>query len=226
MSIFSYESKFSRVLMRVAESCMLNMMWLVCSLPIVTMGAATSALYAVTLKMPKQEEGDLVQQFIAAFKSCIKQATVLWLIVLAVGAVLGLDIYVLMHLRSSSAGGAAVMWTLVLAVVIAACVAFVMMLTFLFPLVGWVENTTLAMIRNAFFISARYLFATLLVIIIHFAMFVAIVRFFTPLIVFGEGACAVLSSYLIRPVFDLCTVPAGSTQQLEGEVDGETGDAE
>ena len=58
------------------------------------------------------------------------------------------------------------------------------------------------MIRNAFLVSIRYLFCTLLVIGIHFAVFYIAIHYFTPLIFLGEGFCAFLSSYLLRPVMD------------------------
>jgi uncharacterized membrane protein YesL len=88
LAIFTQESKFSQIMMRFAWGCYLNLLWLVCSLPIVTIGASTTALYYVTLKIAENEEGDITQQFFRSFKANFKQATVLWLILLAVGIVL------------------------------------------------------------------------------------------------------------------------------------------
>ncbi|MBQ1840251.1 MAG: DUF624 domain-containing protein, partial [Atopobiaceae bacterium] len=51
MAIFSPESKFSKIMMRLAWGCYLNLLWIVCSLPIITVGASTTALYYVTLKI-------------------------------------------------------------------------------------------------------------------------------------------------------------------------------
>ena len=45
MKFFSYESRFSQLLLKLCYACYLNLLWLVCSLPIFTMGAATTALY-------------------------------------------------------------------------------------------------------------------------------------------------------------------------------------
>ena len=79
VSIFSYDSTFSQVVLRVASSCYLNLLWLVCSLPIVTAGAATAALYAVTLKLAEDDTGHLTEHFFHAFRQNFRQATVLWL---------------------------------------------------------------------------------------------------------------------------------------------------
>ena len=57
MKFFSYESKFSQLLLKLCYSCYLNLLWLICSLPIFTMGTATTALYYVSLKVIRGEEG-------------------------------------------------------------------------------------------------------------------------------------------------------------------------
>ena len=49
MKFFSYESRFSQLLLKLCNACMLNVLWFLCSLPIVTMGAATTALYYACL---------------------------------------------------------------------------------------------------------------------------------------------------------------------------------
>jgi len=202
--IFSYESKFSKIAMRVAYGCYLNLLWTLCSLPIITIGASTSALYDVAIRIAEDREGDLTQQFFRAFKANFRQATVIWLILLAVGCFLGCDLWVLSRLRATSAGAIAVMWTLVMAVVIAACIAYVIELMFVFPLIARVENTNRAMMINALLIGTHYLNCTIVVFAIHFVMAVVAIRFFTPILLLGEGLCAVLSAYLFSPVIRAC----------------------
>lgn len=214
MAIFSHESKFSQIMMRLAWGCYLNLLWTVCSLPLVTMGAATTALYYVTLKIAENEEGDITQQFFRSFRSNFRQATQLWLVFLALGAVLCTDLYVLRRLSASTTGALAVILTLGLAVVISACVIYVMVLTYVFPLVARVENTNRAMLKNSFLISVRYLSCTICVFAIHAAMAIVIIRFFTPAIALGMGVCALLSSYLLAPVIRLCTRAEGDMAEF------------
>ena len=209
--IFSYDSKFSYIVFRIAYGCYLNALWLVCSLPIFTIGASTTALYYVTLKIAGDEEGDVMQQFFRAFKRNFKQATVVWLILLAVGILLGVDIYVLLHLRETTTGVLAVTFTIALAMVFAACIA----LMYVFPLIARVENTNWNMIKNSLLIGTHYLFCTILVFVIHVAMAIAIISVFTPLIVFGEGLCAVLSSYLLLPVMRAVSKTPEEIEQMK-----------
>ena len=200
MKFFSYESRFSQILLKLCYACYLNLLWFVCSIPIFTVGASTTALYYTSLKIIRGEESYVGPTFFRAFRENFRQATVLWLILLGVGLFLGADGYILYHLRQSSTGTLAVIWTVILAVVIAAAVLYVIVLEYVFPLLASVSNTNRAMLKNSFLIGTHYLFATILVFAVHFAMFFVVVAWFTPLIVFGEGLCAMISAWLLNSI--------------------------
>ena len=200
MKFFSYESKFSQLLLKLCYACYLNLLWFLCSIPIFTIGASTTALYYASLKIVRDEDSHVGALFFRSFRENFKQATVLWLILLGLGLFLGADGYIVYHLRQSSLGPAGVLWTLVLAVLIAAAVVYVIVLLYVFPLLASVSNTNTAMLKNAFLIGTHYLFATILVFAVHFAMFFVVVAWFTPLIVFGEGLCALLSAWLLNNI--------------------------
>ena len=205
MRLFSYDSKFSQIMLKLCYGCYLNLLWLVCSLPVFTAGAATAALYDVTLRLAREEDPPVTTRFFKAFRENFRQATILWLILLGIGALLGADGYILYHLYKSTAGMVSVICTLGLALIIVAAIAYVIVLLYVFPLVASVKNTNFAMLKNALLIGIHYLFCTILVFAIHFAMFFAVVAVFTPLIVFGEGLCALLSSYLLGKVIRACS---------------------
>lgn len=205
MKFLSYDSKFSQILIKVSNACWLNLLWFVCSIPIFTVGAATAALYDVTLRLAREEEPPITAQFFRAFRENFRQATVLWLILLALGLLLGADGYILYHLYRAASGVMGVVWTLMLALIIASAIAYVIVLIYVFPLVASVKNTNFAMLKNSLLIGIHYLFCTILVFAIHFAMFFVVVAVFTPLILFGEGLCALLSSYLLSKVIRACS---------------------
>jgi uncharacterized membrane protein YesL len=201
MNIFSYDSKFSQVMIRISYSCWLNILWMVTSLPIITIGASTTALYTVTLKIADETESNITKQYFKAFKSNFVQATRLWLILLAAGALLGLDFYIVSHMRVTTTGPAAVLWTLNFALIICISIIYTVILMYVFPLLARFDNTDGAMIKNSLLTGTHYLFCTIVVAAIHFAMFYAVVALFTPLILFGEGMCALLSSYMFLNIF-------------------------
>ena len=87
------ESPFMRFLSKVGDFMILNIMFLICCLPIVTIGASFTALYDVLTRMDTKKEVPAVSGFIKSFKSNFKQSTIIWLISLAVMAFLIFDIY-------------------------------------------------------------------------------------------------------------------------------------
>ena len=84
--LFNMDNKFFTVMGRVADLIMLNVVFLICCLPIVTIGASLTALHYVTLKMTRNEESYIIRSFFKSFKQNFKQATVINLIMLAVAA--------------------------------------------------------------------------------------------------------------------------------------------
>ena len=213
MKIFSYESRFTQLLLKLCYACYMNLLWFICSIPIFTIGAATTALYYASLKIVRDEDSHVATMFFRSFKKNFRQATVIWLILLAIGLFLGADGYILYHLRLSSSGTIAVIWTLILAIVIAAAVVYFIILFYVFPLLASVENNSREMLKNSFLIGTHYLFATILIFAVHFAMFFAVVAWFTPLIVFGEGLCALLSAWLLNRI--LISVSGSPEEQTE-----------
>ncbi|WP_130860594.1 YesL family protein [Gracilibacillus phocaeensis] len=86
-----------RFLMRGVELALLNVLFVLCSVPLLTMGASMSALYAVTLKMVRGEEGRIVHGFWQAFKSNFKQSTIVWATLVITSIILALN-YILFPL--------------------------------------------------------------------------------------------------------------------------------
>lgn len=215
MSFLSYDSKFGQFFVKFFHSCYLNLLWFVCSLPLFTVGASTTALYYVTLKIAKGEETSVTRMFFRSFRENFRQSTVLWLILLVLGLLLAGDGYILFHLRAASTGAIAVFWTLLLAVLIVAAIAYVIVLFYVFPLIASVSNTNLAMLKFSFLIGVRYLFCTILIFSVNFAMFFVIVRVFSPIIIFGEGMCALIISHFLYRVIDACSYVPGEEDEDE-----------
>lgn len=184
---------------KLVYSVYLNILWLVCCLPVFTIGASTTALYYVSLKIVKNEEGNLTKAFFHSFRDNLKQGTQIWLILFGLGAVLGFDGYVLYHMRFENA-----FWTLLTAVFIVAAVAYGIILLYIFPLLAHFSNTTKAMFRNSLMIGMRFLLCTALMAVIHFSMLYVIIHVCTPAIIFGQGTCALLCSWLLSNILVQC----------------------
>ena len=174
-SLLNPESPAMRFLTKIGYTIILNLLWFLCSLPLFTIGASTTALYAVMQKLVRNEESGIVSAFFTAFRQNFKQATVIWLIMLATGVVIVADAVLLGRLRATSTGTAAVIWTLLLAAIFACMIVYVIVLAYIFPLLSIASNTTANMFKNAFLIGTHYLFVTILVVLIHYVMFFLVV---------------------------------------------------
>ena len=84
---FSLDSKFMQVMSRVADLIILNVIYLVTCLPVVTIGAAGTALDTGGLRPGTVREGSLVKGYFRAFRDEFRQATLIWLFLLLFGAV-------------------------------------------------------------------------------------------------------------------------------------------
>ena len=218
MRFFSYDSKFGQLFIKLSYGCCLHILWLICCLPIVTIGASTTAMYYTSFKIAKDEGSYITTMFFRSFKQNFKQATVIWLIMLAAGLLIVADAILLYRLRATSTGTLAVIWTLLLACIFACMIAYVIVLTYIFPLLSIASNTTANMFKNAFLIGTHYLFVTILVIFVHYAMFFLVVNVFTPLIIFGEGLCAVISAHiLLRILRPLIYDPNAQTEASDSD---------
>ncbi len=191
---------------KLTYSAYLNILWFICCIPIVTIGASTTALFYVTLKMAKNEEGNITRAFFHSFKNNFKQSTKIWLLLLGTGIILGLDGYILYHLRFEN-----IFWTILTAIFIVAVIAYTIILMYIFPLTARFDNTILAMFKNSIFIGMRFLFCTVIMAIIYFFMAVVIIRIFTPAIILGEGLCAFLCSYLLSNILKLLEEKSNSS---------------
>ena len=103
--IFSLENPIWKFIGNLADFFLLSCLWYLCCLPVVTAGAATTALYYVTLKMARGQEGQLIPAFFHSFKQNLKQATALWVGYLAVGILLVLDLVICLQTSSVFGGG-------------------------------------------------------------------------------------------------------------------------
>ena len=156
-NIFRWDSPFAQKLAMVGNSILLNVLWLLCSLPVVTMGASTAALYYVVFQYQTSDETAVIKPFFRAFAKNFKQATLLWIPTMAIITLLILDLRYLF-----AYGGSSLIWV----VVIVASVVFLMIRTQLLPQVARFENKLGTIIKNAALLTilhmpSAFLMATL-----------------------------------------------------------------
>ncbi|MDO4260685.1 MAG: YesL family protein [Eubacteriales bacterium] len=85
---FSVDGPLMRALSRFAQLLALSVLWIVCSVPWITAGASTAALYTVTLRMVRGEEGKVASGFFRAWRENFCQATLIHLLLTVLAAAL------------------------------------------------------------------------------------------------------------------------------------------
>lgn len=136
----------------------LNFLWLLFSLPIVTIGASTVAAYSVTLKMVDDEESYVARSFVKEFKANWKKGTILGLIFLVATYAIYLDYEIN---RVSEEGS----FVLIIIGIVSAFI-YVTAMLYSFPLMARYENGIIATIQNSMEISRRYFGRTLLIVVL------------------------------------------------------------
>lgn len=180
---------------KIVYSVWLNILWILCCIPIITIGPATTALFYCCQHIVNDTDGNITKQFFHSFKTNFKQSTTIGIIMTVLGIILSLDGYILNKLSTDST-----FWTINSAFFIIVCIIYFMVIMYLFPLLAHFKNTTKNMIKNSFILSIRYLLCTILMLFIYFAMIFITVRIFTPIIIFGFGTCAFLCSLLLKNI--------------------------
>lgn len=157
--LFSVDGKGFRFLSTVSELVILNLLWLLCSLPILTIGASTTALYSVTIKIVKNEESYVARGFWNSFKRNFRQATTIWVFILAVIAILYFDFYFSAH---APVKGAAVLF------VPFAFAAMLLILTgiYVFPILAVFDNSIGKLLKNSLYMALAHLPSSVLAAIV------------------------------------------------------------
>jgi len=181
---FNYDGPVLSFLSRMADLIWLNVLFIICCIPIFTIGASTTALYYVTLKMAKNEDSHITKLFFKSFVQNFKQATGIWMIFLVIDSVLLVDFYVINRgVIETSIGGKNIgNVILVLSGVVAILMSFIYV--YVFPLLAQFDNTVRNTIRNAFVISIKHFPYTIMFIAFTVLPFILIYFVNTALISF------------------------------------------
>lgn len=112
--LFGMDSPLMVALMKIGDLLCLSVLWLVFSLPIFTIGASSTALYAAVFYCLRRNEAGVWKHFWKAFRENFKRSTLAWLIELAVLAVFALDAAVFRAIRLSGGAMGKLYWAALL----------------------------------------------------------------------------------------------------------------
>lgn len=190
------DSRLWRGVGYVLDYFFLNILWILCCIPVFTIGAATTGAYHASLRIMNEDDDAVIQNFFKSFKSNFKQATLLWLLVLAVAAFLALDISLCFRYSQVSHTMIAVVFIMLI------CIAFLVLLTvlYLFPLQSWFYNTLMATLRNALVLGVHH-FGWSIALLLSDALVILIALCVKGMILFTPGMLFAWNGFIFKRIF-------------------------
>ncbi|MGN0436317.1 MAG: DUF624 domain-containing protein [Wujia sp.] len=195
---YNYDNVFIRTMNRLGEVMLLSVVFTISCLPIVTIGAAFTALHYTAMKGLTLKDGYVWKYYTKSFKDNFKQSTIIWLALMVIYFLLGVDVWYWYNQNKLESG----MFTgtlLILSVILLFLVVITTM--YIFPLQAKFENGIKTQVRNAFFLSIKYFPTTVMlavllaavVFLIYYQPYICIIGGF----VVGFGALGYLYDYFM-----------------------------
>ena len=200
MSIFDPEGPLMGTLAIIADLAILNLITLLCCVPVITAGAAMTAMHYVLLKSVRQEEGYITADFLRSFRQNFRQATAVWSLFLLFAALLVLDFF----LTGGSDGTGRSFLIFVRYMLAGAGIFAALVFLYVFPLLARFENTVAGTIRNAarLAISSPPRTLVMALVTLSFPAAARIIPAFLPVeMLFGLTGPGFLCALMYSPVF-------------------------
>ena len=199
--LLDLDNPILQILARVGDLMITNVLFLLCCVPLVTVGASLAAMTKVTQNITKDTSDGIVMTFFRAFRSNFKQATAAWLCLVVIAVGLGCNWFLIL---SYFAGTVSLVLRCALGVLALAVLAVAV---YVFPLMVRYENTLKQHCLNAMILTIYklprtigLLFLLLLPLIIAYLSLATFFRTLAVWFIIGCAMMSYLSSVLMSPV--------------------------
>ena len=196
-ALFNLDNPVWNFMGKVADLVILNLLALICSIPIVTIGASWTAMYFVTIRIVRKEEGYVIRDFVRSFKENFKQATIIWLLVIVIAAIFAGDIAIYSMMPEQ------IPQFVMIGVVVRAFLA-VGTIVYVFPILSRFHNTTKNTIKNAFLLSIVNIPFTIILIIlmiVPYILAIFVIELAPIILLMGLSLPAFFSSMIFVRIF-------------------------
>lgn len=212
--IFNYDGKFARALQKVADVIIVSVLWIVGCLPLITIGASTTALYYTAIKAVLKE-GTVVKDFFKSYKENLKQSIVIEVILLIVAYIM----YINWKIVFQMSGGGSVFKIVYFVVLI----WLVPIVCYIFPLLARFALSTKLLFVNAFVLSFKNLPKTIFIVLTSMLPIVCLVvrvdyviKMLPLIVVAVPGLIAYLNATMFVKIFEPY-MPKEEAEEVEEE---------
>jgi uncharacterized membrane protein YesL len=209
---FGLDSKFYKYGTLLGDIMILTLLWTITSLPLITIGASTTALYYVTTRQLSNREGYVTKDFFRSFKQNFFEATGVTILFAVIFAVLGFNIR---YLDADSK------WFLVQFVLIAVAIA---VLVFVFPILSRFKMGIFSLLGTSFSMAIGHFPTTITCLALLYAIYMIVMRW-PILFVVCVGFYGLLTSLMFMRIFKKHLPLMDTDEYDEMKRNGETEDA-
>ena len=192
--LFNLENPVWNFLGKLVDMMILTGLWLICCIPVVTIGASTTALYSVTLKMAENKEGYIVSSFFRAFKENWKQSPIAWIVIALLGIFLASDLYFYYHMETRVS-------VVLLTIFGILTLVYLLTVTYFFPLLAKCDTDLKHLAVMAFVMALKNIGWTIFMLVITAAILAIGVFVMAPVLVIGIGLAAYVNSKIFQMIF-------------------------
>lgn len=188
------DSPLGKILTKLLDLVVLQVLFVVTSIPVVTIGAGLSAMFAVCRKLRQEDVVPVTKTYFREFKACFGKATASWLILAPAAALLGISISYYYH---------AALALRIVPLVIAGVLLVLVWLAFVyvFPLIAWFDNGLRAHFRNAFVLSICHFWTTVVVTLLYAFVFLLAVPLLPIVLLIAFSGSAFYAGLCFEKVF-------------------------
>ena len=145
--LFKYDNKFFDILGKITDVVILNLLFIISCLLIITIGDSTTATYSVAKQMVKDKESYIIKKLVKKFKENFKTNTIVWIGMIIIGCALAFNLYMSkIVLNKSISMVLQFLFTMI-------SIIYIFKLTYVFPLISKFENTIKNTMINSILIS-------------------------------------------------------------------------
>lgn len=199
---FSPDSIAMRFLTLLCNLMYINLLFIIFSFPLFTMGAALSAMYSTLFKMLHGDDPFIGKTFVKAFKSSFKQATTMWLPIAIFEILFIIGIYITLFILDPMYN--MLQYPLSISFFLLLCIS-----NYIFPQIALFNQTNSVTLKNAVLLAISNFPTTLFMIVVPVILYLIgglsgknTVMVFSILMFIGIAAIAYYNAALLRRIFN------------------------
>lgn len=190
--MFKLNNPIVDFLSKICDVMILSCIWFLFSIPIITIGASTTALYYTMIKLIRNEERYIISDFFNSFKLNFKQSTLIWIVMFALGLVIILDLFWYIMFGKSL--------KILSFIITFIAIIYCLIGLYIFPVLARFENSTKNLIKISFCLAIKHLFWTIIMLGVIYLTFIISLKILI-VGVFSIGIIAFINSYILNYIF-------------------------